>query len=426
MSKKILIIGSGGREHALAWKLAESPQKPQIFVAPGNAGTVSCAENISIQANDFQALISFAKTKKINLIVVGPDDPLAEGIVDKFKREGFKIFGPVKTAANLEASKAFAKSLMQKFKIPTARFQIFANYDGALAYVQKEGLPIVIKASGLALGKGVFICHSIEEAKAALQKIFIDKIFGAAGKEVVIEEFLEGQEISIHAFCDGKVAKLFPAAQDHKAIHDGDQGPNTGGMGVITPLPWVSDYQLKNISSSIVDKTLSAMRQQGRAFEGLLYPGLKMTKDGPKVLEFNVRFGDPETQAYMRLLKTDLLDIIEACVDHKLDQQNIEWHNGSIACVILASKDYPGAYEKGFEITGIDTAETNPNVKVFHAGTALHEAKLITNGGRVLAVTAHAESLHEAIKQAYHAASLIQFQGKYYRQDIGAKALTKV
>lgn len=440
MKKKILVIGSGGREHALAWKLAQSSQVEKIYVAPGNAGTAMLSdkgfaqvENIDIKVDKFSDLVHFAYKEDIYFTVVGPDDPLAAGIVDVFQAKGLRIWGPSEAAAQLEASKAFAKDFMAEHNIPTACFKTFTVennaqqiFDQALEYVQNQSLPIVIKASGLALGKGVTIAYTLEEAKTALQQIFIERVFGAAGDEVVIEEFLEGQEVSIHVFSDGKSYKLLPTAQDHKPIYDGDKGPNTGGMGTIAPLPWLNSVDLKYIEERVVKPTIEGMTKDGIPFVGLLYPGLKMTPQGPKVLEFNARFGDPETQSYMRLLKTDLFEIIEASIDGKLNSINIEWENKSAACIVLASQGYPGNYEKGLEISGIADAETNPEIVVFHAGTKLESNKILTNGGRVLGVTAIANNLENALKLAYQAADKINFQGKTFRKDIGAKAFAKI
>ncbi len=431
--KKLLIIGSGGREHALVWKLAQSPHVEKIYVTPGNPGTAAIAnvENVDIKVYDFSKLTHLAYKEDIYLTIVGPDDPLGEGIVDVFKDKGLRIWGPSEAAAKLEASKAFSKDFMNRHNIPTAAYETFsvlnnnaeAIYNDALSYIAQQGFPIVIKASGLALGKGVAIVNNINEAQDFLSKILVERIFGDAGNQVVIEEYLDGPEISIHAFSDGNCAKLLPTAQDHKPIGDGDLGPNTGGMGTITPLTWLSDSEIKNIEETIVKPTIVGMKQEGKPFVGLLYPGLKMTSKGPKVLEYNVRFGDPETQVYMRTLKTDLFEIIEACVDGCLDKQEIEWHDQSAACIVLASDGYPGAYEKGLEINGIEDAEIDPSVIVFQAGTKLDADKLVTNGGRVLGVTALADTLDEALERAYKAADKIQFQGKYCRRDIGAKSV---
>lgn len=443
MPQKVLIIGGGGREHALAWKIAQSPKVRKIYVAPGNGGTAAIAENVSIAVTDIEKLARFAKEKKIDLTVVGPDEPLALGIVDYFQEKGLRIFGPTKAAAEIEWSKAFAKQFMQEEGIPTAKFGIFHSYDEALAYLREVGAPIVVKASGLALGKGVYVCKTIEEAVTALQEIIVHRAYANAGDEVVIEEFLEGQEISIHAFCDGKTAVLFPAAQDHKTIFDGDRGPNTGGMGTYAPVPWVTDELLEEIKKTIVMPTLYGLARRGRPFVGCLFPGLIITRDGPKVLEFNARFGDPETQTYMRLLKTDLMDIIEACIDGYLSDysyilknirigKSIEWMSGFAACVVLASGGYPRVYKKGIPIYGLEQKSPlnhsrewyNDKIVIFHAGTEERNGQLVTAGGRVLGVTANGETLQTALDCVYEGARLIHFDGMQFRRDIGAKALS--
>ncbi len=442
----LLIIGSGGREHALAWKLKQSPKVGKIFIAPGNAGTAQIGANVNIQAGDFGALMDFAKKENIYMTVVGPDDPLAGGIADAFRAQGLKIWGPTKAAAEIEASKAFAKEIMQKNNIPTAEFKTFDDYDQALKFIktffstphpnpppQGEGTKkIVIKASGLALGKGVAVCQNLDEAKKFLADVMVKKIFGASGSTVVIEEFLEGMEFSIHAFSDGKTFQLLPPSQDHKAILDADKGPNTGGMGTIAPLPWVKQDLMNQVAERIVKPALEGMKKNGSVFEGLLYPGLMMTKDGPKVIEFNCRFGDPETQSYMRLLKTDLFDILDASVNGKLSEINIEWESKFACCIVLASGGYPGEYKKGLPITGVKEAEKLDDIIVFHAGTTrgassgTEDAPLATNGGRVLGVTAVADDLKTALLKAYAAVKLINFEGMHYRKDIGQKSLLVV
>ena len=425
MKTDILIIGSGGREHALAWKLAQSSRIGKLYVAPGNGGTRRVAENVEIDTTDIDGLIKFAEKNEIGLTVVGPDDPLALGIVDAFRSRGLRIFGPTRAAAEIESSKAFAKNFMSEVSIPTATFKIFSEYDKALSYIRERGVPIVVKASGLALGKGVYVCKTLAEAEVALKEIMVDNLHKEAGSEVVVEEFLDGQEISIHAFCDGKTFVLLPPAQDHKPIYDNDEGKNTGGMGTIAPLSWVSEDTLKIVSEQIVRPTLEALTKCGRPFTGLLYPGLKITSSGLKVLEFNARFGDPETQSYMRLLKTDLLDILEACVDGTLAELAIEWHSGFAVCVVIASGGYPNEYRKGVPIRGVAEAECVSNIVVFHAGT-IFENELETSGGRVLSVSATGDTLRDALNSAYEAARLIQFEGMQYRSDIGAKALSIV
>lgn len=474
---KLLIIGSGGREHALAWKLKQSPKVGEIFIAPGNAGTAQVGQNVDIKPTDFPALIEFAKKQKIDFTIVGPDDPLVAGIVDEFKKHNLKIWGPVKAAAEIEGSKAFAKELMKTNNIPTAEYKTFTNYDQALKYIDSyfnRGAPIhrpssakpinghttnriVIKASGLALGKGVTICDSLDEAKKTLADVMVKKIFGHAGNQVVIEEFLDGMEFSTHAFSDGENFVMLPPSQDHKRIFDNDQGPNTGGMGTIAPLPWVTQAMMDNIASNIVKPALDGLRKLGAPFTGLLYPGLMFVhpvvrlfmgnteadksanyNSTPfKTIEFNARFGDPETQSYMRLLKSDLFDILEACVDGSLDKINIEWENKFAACIVLASGGYPGPYEKGKIITGVNEASKLEDIVIFHAGTALEKGTgplsarilspfLLTNGGRVLGVTAIGNDLKSALTKAYTAVNLIHFDGMHYRKDIGQKSLEVV
>src|SRR3989344_2859175 len=416
----VLIIGSGGREHALAWKLAQSPRIGKLYVAPGTGGTRQIAENIAIDATDIDGLVQFAEKSEIGLTLVGPDDPLALGIVDAFQARGLRIFGPTRAAAEIASSKAFAKNLMSEANIPTATFKIFNEHNKALAYVRECGAPIVVKASGLALGKGVYVCKTLVQAEVALTEIMLDHLHREAGSEVVVEEFLDGQEISIHAFCDGKTFVLLPPAQDHKPIHDNDEGKNTGGMGTIAPVSWVSADTLQIIGEQVVRPTLDALAKRGRQFTGLLYPGLKMTSSGLKVLEFNARFGDPETQSYMRLLKTDLLDILEACVDGTLAEHAIKWHSGFATCVVIVSGGYPDEYKKGVPLHGVAEAERVSNVVVFHAGT-IFENELKTSGGRVLGIYATGDTLRDALNSAYEAARLIQFEGMQYRSDIGAK-----
>lgn len=426
MKKKILIIGGGGREHALAWKLSQSPKVGKIFVAPGNAGTAQLGTNIDIQATDVQALVGWAEKNKIDFTVVGPEDPLALGVVDIFQKRKLKIWGPKKAAAQIESSKIFAKDLMQKAGIPTARFQTFSNFNHALKYLESVGAPIVIKASGLALGKGVTVCKTINDAKKALKEAMVDKVFGDSGNDVVIEEFLEGQEFSIHAFCDGKNFKLLPSAQDHKQIFDDNRGPNTGGIGTVAPVPWVNQNILDTVAKTVVAPILKILKKEAVPFVGLLFPGMIMTKDGPKVIEFNSRFGGPECESLMRLLKTDLFGILNASVEGKLDQIKIEWHKKFACCIVLASGGYPGNYEKGKTITGIDKAEALDDIIVFHAGTMILGSIIVTNGGRVLGVTATADDLQTALTKAYAAIKLINFQGMHYRTDIGKKSLNKI
>ncbi len=421
----VLIVGGGGREHALAWKLKQSHRVGKLYIAPGNGGTRSLGENVPIAASDIEGLAKFAEEKNVGFTVVGPDDSLALGIVDLFQSRRLRIFGPSKAAAQIEASKTFAKMLMQENKIPTAEFRVFTAYAPALAYAHMHGVPIVIKASGLALGKGAYVCRTMEEAETALREIMIDRVYKDAGNEVVIEDFLDGPEISMHALTDGLSFLVFPPAQDHKPAHDGDTGKNTGGMGVIAPVPWVTPDLSRTVEYSIVRPTLDGMNARGASFSGLLYPGLKLTSDGLKVLEFNARFGDPETQVYMRLLKSDLLDLLEACVDHDLANltASVEWYRGFAANIVLASGGYPDAYQKGFPIDGIAEAEEVPGVKVFHAGTKEDGGRLVTAGGRVLGVSAVGASLKETLDRAYQAIDRIHFEGMQFRHDIGAEAL---
>ena len=423
MATDVLIVGGGGREHALAWKLKQSPRIGKLYIAPGNGGTLSLGENVPIEAMNFDGLAKFAKEKNIGLTVVGPDDPLVGGIVDVFKSHNLRVWGPTKAAAQIEGSKAFSKQLMRDGGIPTADFKVCTEYDEALRYAHECGAPVVIKASGLALGKGVYVCETFEEIDRALKEIMVDRIFQDSGSKVVIEEFLDGPEISVHAVSDGNTYKMFPLTQDHKRALDNDQGKITGGMGAIGPLPFVNDAQAADIEARIVKPTFDALKGEGISFSGLLYPGLKMSSQGIKVLEYNARFGDPECQVYMRLLKTDILDIFDACVDGKLEQQPIEWNSGFAVNIVIASGGYPDAYKKGLPITGIEDAEKLPGVIVFHAGSTF-DGKLKTSGGRVLGVSAVGDTLQDALDRAYEAVGKIHFEGMHFRRDIGAKALS--
>lgn len=419
--KNVLIISSGGREHALGWKLKQSPQVGKIYFAPGNAGTATIGESTNIAATDFPALIEFAKTNNIDLTVAGPDDILAAGIVDEFQKAGLKIFGASKQAAQIESSKAFAKKLMQEESIPTAKYQTFTDAEKAKAYVKEQGAPIVIKASGLALGKGVVVAQTLEEALDAVDDAMVKKVFGAAGMEVVIEEFLQGPEVSIHAFSDGENISLYPTSRDHKPIYEGNKGPNTGGMGTIAPLSEITQEQMEEIKNKIVLPAIRGMKKRGMTFVGSLYPGLMMTQDGPKVIEFNCRFGDPEFESYMRLLKTDIYDILVACVDGTLSDLKIEWDTKSACCIILASAGYPASSQKGIPISGLDTVKNNPDIVVFHLGTKQDGENVVTNGGRVLGVTATGKTLDEALNKAYSVIGEngIHFEGMQFRKDIG-------
>ena len=416
---KILIVGSGGREHAIAWSIAQSPRADKIYCAPGNAGIAEYAECVEIGAMEFEKLAAFAKEKEIDLTVVGMDDPLVGGIVDVFEAEGLRVFGPRKNAAILEGSKAFSKDLMKKYQIPTAAYENFDDPDKALAYLKTAKFPIVLKADGLALGKGVLICNTLEEAKEGVAQIMLDKKFGSAGNRLVIEEFMTGREVSVLSFVDGKTIKTMTSAQDHKRAGDGDTGLNTGGMGTFSPSPFytkeVDDFWKKYIYQATVD----AMAAEGREFKGIIFFGLMLTQEGPKVLEYNARFGDPEAQVVLPRMKTDIVEVLEACVDGKLDQVDLQFEDNAAVCVVLASEGYPVKYEKGFAIHGLDTFKEKEGYYVFHAGTKKTEDGIVTNGGRVLGVTAKGKDLKEARANAYEAIQWIDFENKYYRHDIG-------
>lgn len=418
----ILIIGSGGREHALAWKLKQSARVSKIFCAPGNAGTAGLGENVQIEAGDISGLVDFAKSRDIGLTVVGPDDSLALGIVDAFEAAGLKIFGPRASAARLESSKAFAKDFMNRHGIPTAGYREFASSSDARAWCRAAKYPLVVKADGLALGKGVVIAQNSAEALHAVHQCMDDGVFGEAGRKIVIEEFLEGVECSIHALVDGSSYLLFPDCRDHKRVHDGDQGPNTGGMGTISPSGSLDEELMGRVRTEVLDRFVAGLRKDGIEYRGMLFPGLMLTADGPKVLEFNCRWGDPETQVLVRRLGSDLLDLLTATIEGTLSQQSPEWRKSSATCVILASGGYPGPYEKGKSISGIAAADALPEVVVFHAGTKSLDGTVQTNGGRVLGVTALGCDLGEARKKAYAAADLIFFDGQQRRNDIGACA----
>jgi phosphoribosylamine--glycine ligase len=415
----ILLIGSGGREHALAWKLKQSPKVDGLFISPGNAGTAQVGENVNLDIFDHQAIINFSREKNIDLVVIGPDDVLASGLVDSLQAAGIKAFGPTKKAAEIEWSKSFAKDLMKHLNIPTAKSEEFTQAGSAKKYLKTQNYPLVIKANGLALGKGVVIANSFNEASTAIDQMMTEKTFGSAGDTIIIEEFLIGEEISTHAFCDGENAVMFPASQDHKRIFEHDNGPNTGGMGTVAPYPIPAGI-LDEIKESVVLPVLRELKRLGREFKGVLFPGIMLTKDGPKVLEFNARFGDPETQSYMRILQTDLVDILLACLNGKLGKTPIEWaKNKSACCIVLASQGYPENYPKGMPIEGIKVAEKTDGVVVFHAGTKVVENTVVTNGGRVLGVSATGDDLPEALNKAYDAVDLINFNGKQFRKDIG-------
>jgi phosphoribosylamine--glycine ligase len=405
----------------LAWKIAQSPLVKKIYAAPGNPGLAQVAECRPLPACHLEEIRDLALAERIDLTVIGPDDCLAAGMADLLQAAGLKVFGPSRAAARIESSKAFAKELMAEERIPAARSAVFTDFQRACDYVKSHPLPTVIKASGLALGKGAIICHSNDHAFQTLHSMMVDKLFGQAGETVVIEEFLEGREVSVHAFCDGANVVLFPPAQDHKAVHDGDQGPNTGGMGCFCPVPWVTREMLAEIKHRIVEPVLHALAKRGTPFRGCLYPGLMLTNEGFKVLEFNARFGDPEAQSFMPLLESDLVEAMLACTDGTLGRTEVKWSRRASACVIAASEGYPGAYRKGLAIDGLEAAERVPGVTVFQAGTAVKQGNLVTAGGRVLGVTGCAETLDKALEAAYRAMSLVSFEGMHYRRDIGRR-----
>ena len=417
---RVLVIGSGGREHALAWKIAQSPLVKKVFCAPGNAGTANVAENIDIPSDNVDALLQFATVTGIGLTVVGPEQPLVKGLVDSFEESGLRVFGPSQRAAEIEGSKVFCKDLMKKYGIPTARYESFDSPDQVKLFT-KEDEPVVVKASGLAAGKGVILCSNAEEARSAVQSIMQEKAFGNAGDQVVVEEFLTGQEVSLLAFTDGKTVLPLDSAQDHKAAFDGDKGPNTGGMGAYSPAFVFTEELKQQVIDEIMIPTVRAMAKEGRYYRGILYAGLMLTESGPKVLEFNARFGDPETQPIMMRIKNDIVPIFEACIDGTLAKQSLQWRQEPTVCVVMAAKGYPSSYEKGKEISGLNSDE-NRQVVVFHAGTKLENGKVLTNGGRVLGVTALGSDINQAIKNAYSAVDKIKWDGIHYRKDIGNKA----
>jgi len=419
MKEIVLIIGGGGREHALGWKLAQSPQVRKLYFAPGNGGTQTLGQNIALDLADHDALVRFVRENGVSFVVVAQDDYLADGMGDSLGAASIPYFGPTRDAAKIEWSKAYAKEVMKAANIPTARHKSFTDYEAALPYVSEHPLPVVIKASGLAGGKGVVIAESREEALETLKAFMVDAKHGKSSKEVVIEEFMEGVEFSTHALCDGETALMFPPSEDHKRVFDNDEGPNTGGMGTIAPLPWVSEEDMETVRVGIVEPLMKELSKRGSPFKGLLYPGLMMTNDGPKVVEFNARFGDPETQSYMRLLESDVFELMKASAEGTLKNVELKWSEDSAACIILASSGYPGTYEKGKEITGISAAEEMEDTVVFHAGTKREGERLLTNGGRVLNVTATGPSLQDALKKAYEVVEKISFDGMQYRKDIG-------
>ncbi|MGN0152760.1 MAG: phosphoribosylamine--glycine ligase [Wujia sp.] len=416
---KVLIVGGGGREHAIAWKCSQSKRVSKLYVAPGNAGIAQLAECVDISVMDAPALVEFAKEKEIDLTIIGPDDPLVAGVADAFTNAGLRVFGPAKNAAIIEGSKAFSKDLMKKYNIPSAAYETFDNAEDALKYLETAKMPIVLKADGLALGKGVLICNNLDEAKAGVKTLMLDKQFGSAGDRIVIEEFMTGREVSVLCYCDGTHIKPMASAQDHKRAKDGDQGLNTGGMGTFSPSPFYTDEVDKFCKENIYQKTMDAMKAEGRDFTGILFCGLMLTEDGPKVLEYNARFGDPEAQVVLPRMKNDIIDVMEACIDGRLDEIELEFDEQAAVCVVLASEGYPEHYEKGFVIHGLDNFSDKDGYYVFHAGTKQTKDGIVTNGGRVLGVTAKGEDLVAARANAYKATEWIQFDNKYMRHDIG-------
>ncbi len=417
---KVLIVGGGGREHAIAWKVAKNPKVEKLYCAPGNAGIAEVAECVNIGVMEFDKLTAFAKENQIDLTIIGPDDPLAAGAVDAFEAAGLRVFGPRKNAAILEASKAFSKDLMKKYGIPTAAYETFTSPEAALAYLETAKMPVVLKADGLALGKGVLICKDLEEAKAGVKTLMLDKQFGSAGDEIVIEEFMTGREVSVLSFVDGKTIKIMTSAQDHKRAKDGDQGLNTGGMGTFSPSPFYTEEVDAFCKEHIYQKTVDAMRAEGREFKGIIFFGLMLTEDGPKVLEYNARFGDPETQVVLPRMKNDIVDLFEACIDGTLDQVDLQFEDNAAVCVVLASDGYPEHYEKGYPIHGLEHFKGADGYYVFHAGSKFDaDGQIVTNGGRVLGVTAAGKTLKEARANAYKATEFITFDNKYMRHDIG-------
>ena len=417
---KVLIVGSGGREHAIAVSVAKSPKVDKIYCAPGNAGIGQIAECVAIGAMEFDRLAAFAKEKQVDLTIIGMDDPLVGGVVDVFEAEGLRAFGPRKNAAVLEGSKAFSKDLMKKYNIPTAAYENFDDADKALAYLETARFPIVLKADGLALGKGVLICNTLDEARAGVRSIMLDKQFGTAGNRMVIEEFMTGREVSVLSYVDGRTIRTMTSAQDHKRAQDGDQGPNTGGMGTFSPSPFYTAEVDAFCREHIYQATVDAMAAEGREFKGIIFFGLMLTPEGPKVLEYNARFGDPEAQVVLPRMKNDIIDVVEACIDGTLDEIDLQFEDNAAVCVVLASDGYPVRYDKGLEIRGLEQFDGRDGYYCFHAGTKLDEnGKFVTNGGRVLGVTAKGADLREARANAYAATEWIDFDNKYMRHDIG-------
>lgn len=416
---KVLIVGGGGREHAIAWKCSRSKRVTKLYAAPGNAGIAELAECVDISVMDAEALVAFAKEKEIDLTVIGPDDPLVAGVADAFSEAGLRVFGPAKNAAIIEGSKAFSKDLMKKYGIPSAAYETFDSAKKACEYLETAKMPIVLKADGLALGKGVLICNNLEEAKAGVKTLMLDKQFGSAGDKIVIEEFMTGREVSVLCFCDGTHIKPMASAQDHKRAKDGDKGLNTGGMGTFSPSPFYTGEVDAFCRENIYRKTMDAMKAEGRDFTGILFCGLMLTEDGPKVLEYNARFGDPEAQVVLPRMQNDIIDVMEACIDGRLDEVELEFDSQAAVCVVLASDGYPEHYEKGFVIQGLENFSDKEGYYVFHAGTKQTEQGTVTSGGRVLGVTAKGETLVDARANAYRATEWVQFENKYMRHDIG-------
>lgn len=416
---KVLIVGSGGREHAIAWKVAQSEKVDKIYCAPGNAGIAGIAECVDIGAMEFDKLVAFAKEKEIDLTIIGMDDPLVGGVVDEFEKAGLRVFGPRKNAAILEGSKAFSKDLMKKYNIPTAAYETFDSAEEAMKYLETSDYPIVLKADGLALGKGVLICNTKEEALDGVKSLMLDKQFGSAGNRIVIEEFMTGREVSVLSFVDGKTIKIMTSAQDHKRAMDGDKGLNTGGMGTFSPSPFYTAEVDEFCKKYIYQPTVDAMASEGREFKGIIFFGLMLTEKGPKVLEYNARFGDPETQVVLPRMKNDIVEVFEACIDGTLDKIDLQFEDNAAVCVVLASEGYPVKYDKGFEIKGLENFEDKDSYYVFHAGSKLSDGKIVTNGGRVLGVTAKGADLKQARANAYEATKWIDFENKYMRNDIG-------
>jgi len=423
---KVLVVGGGGREHALVWKIAQSPKVSKVYSAPGNAGISEQATIVPIKANELNGLLEFALKEKIDLTVVGPEDPLTRGIVDLFESKGLAIFGSSQKAAEIEGSKAFAKEMMKRYRIPTASFEIFEDRKEAIAYIRRNGAPVVVKADGLAAGKGVIICKTLEEAIRSVDQIMVEKIFGQAGNRVVIEEYLVGEEASYIAFTDGKTILPMASSQDHKPIFDGDQGPNTGGMGAYSPAPVVTDRIHEMILEKILRPIIQGMGEEGRTYKGVLYAGIMICEGVPKVLEFNARFGDPETQPVLMRMKGDIVPILEACMRGHLSQCEIEWDNRPSVCVVMASGGYPGDYEKGKKIKGLEEVARMEDIFVFHAGTSFKDGQMVTNGGRVLGVTGLGKDIPNAIERTYQAVKRISWDGVHYRKDIGLKAMCYV